>query len=256
MSRSEESEVETRPSWLVDLGTSAGTGLLAAFVAAGPAALRLSSLDGETRAWLLLAAAATPFTIAAVLVMREAYTGLRAYAGDARGFVRLFVTIWLAISTVAFDVLGAVLRATTHHHALAGVTFALVALTVVFFAGLFAHRTARLLFTLSARASSSLSVAVYAGVALLVLASVRHLHAKLPAESAATMVDVTALILASALAARPELRGSRPLAVVGPLAALAVVGLGLARFSPDLGQRVLHRAPAFGELLSALRAMR
>jgi len=238
----------------VDLGTAAGAGLFAALVATGPAALRLSSLDGESRAWLLLAASATPFTIAAVLVMREAYTGLRAYVGEARSFVRLFVALWLSSATVAFDLLGAVLRATTHHHALAGVTFALVSLFVVVAAGLFSHRVARIVDGLGARASSSLSILAYAGIALLVLGSVRHLHSKLPAESAAAMVDITALVLASALAARPELRGFRTLAVFGPIAAIAVVALGLARFSPDLGQRVVHRASVFGELLHALGA--
>ncbi len=250
------SEVPTALSRVVALGTAVGCGVFAALLGSGPAALRLKDVDGERRGWLLLAACAVPFTTFAVLLLREAYVGLRGYSGHQRNFVRVFVTLWLGSSAALLFVLGRVLRATTHHHALAGVTFALVGAVMALAAGLFTHRIARAVEALRTRghfrAHALLSTFAYAIVAVTVLAAARSLHAKLPAGSAAVMVDVTALVLASALAARPELRAFRTFAVLGPVAAAVLVALGMTGFSSDLGALIDLRAPAFGALLTLL----
>lgn len=245
---------------VADLGTAIGTGVVAALLGSLPAALRLSDAGGANRAWLLLAGAATPFAAVSVFILRDAYGGLRAYMGEQRSFVRVFVALWLGTVAASLDALGRVLRATTHHHALAGVTFALAAVMVVVGAGLATHRAARLIDGLRGRGlprlHALLTTAVYALVAGMLLMAARHLHGKLPAESAATMVDVTALALSAALAARPEFRGFRSLAIFGPLAAVAIVVVGLMRLSPELGALVSSRAPAFGVFLHILGAVR
>jgi hypothetical protein len=252
----DESEPATAGSRVVHLGTAVGCGVFAALVGSGPAALRLANVYGENRAWLLLAACATPFTTLAVLLLREAYVGLRAYMGAGRNFVRVFVSLWFGASAVWLDLLGVVLRATTHHHALAGVTFALTGVMGVLASGLLAHRIAGRIEALRSkgfvRTHALLSAWVYGLVAVLVLAAARSLHTKLAPESAAVIVDVIALGLASALAARPELRAFRTLAYLGPIAAIVLVALGVAGFSRDLGALVDLHAPAFGALLDVV----
>lgn len=250
---------------LLDFGTALGCGLLAALVGAGPAALRLSSSDAGdagVHGLLLLAACAIPFTTLAVLVFRQAHTGLRAMIGkpdtasEQRGFVRTFVSLWLLSFSPLLFVLGSVLRDKTHHRPLAGATFALVGLVLLLGSAFVSHRLARLLDRLRERQASlhsALTFALYAMVVVMLLLAARKLHAKLPVESAATMIDTTALVLAAALAARPELRTIRLLGAVGPLAAAFVLVLGLTRVPPDLVHLTTERAPAFAALLHALR---
>ena len=248
----------TAGSRVIAIGTAVGCGAFAALLGSMPAALRLQDVDGERRGWLLLAACAVPFTTLAVIIFREAYVGLRAYSGSARNFVRVFASLWLGSSAVILFGLGRVLRATTHHHALAGATFALAGAVVLVACGLFTHRIARAIESLRTRepahvrAHALLSTLAYGIVVVTVLAAARGLHTKLPTGSAATMVDVTALALASALAARADLRAFRMFAALGPVAAIVLIALGITGFSPDLGALVNLRAPAYGALLELL----
>jgi hypothetical protein len=235
---------------LVDIGTGIGCGLLAAFLGSGPAALRLTDAGGE-RVWIALAATATPFTVVAVVILREAYAGLRSWMGERRGFFRVFVTLWLGSIVPVLYVLGAVLRTHTHHRPLAGATFALVGALMLVACGAFARRLAAFVEMLRASGHSGVSAVLSTGAYVIafgaLLFAAHKLHARLPAESAATMVDTTALALASALAARPELRPIRALAILGTLSAVVVLLVGFTRISPDL---VSTRAPVFAALLA------
>ncbi len=240
---------------LAELGSALGCGLLAALLGSGPAALRLSSSDGGDRAWLVLAACATPFAAIAVGVLRETYAGLGALMGQQRSVLRVFVSAWLLTSAPVLFALGALLREKTHHRPLAGATFALVGLAVLLGTAAFSRRVALTIEKLREpmpRLREAAAAIVHVAVVALVLYGARKLHAKLPVESAATMVDVTALGLACALAARPELRPFRLLAVVGPVAAVGVVVLGMTQTRPDFVALASERAPAFAILLSVL----
>ena len=97
------------------------------------------------RAWVALAAAALVPMVAAVVVLRGAREGLRAFAGPGAGLRAFGVGLWIASLIVAFTFFGGVLRAHTHHHGLAGVTFAFGALGLAIAIGprLRAHRLSR-----------------------------------------------------------------------------------------------------------------
>src|SRR5579872_5733842 len=107
------------------VGTAVGLGVAASLGCTLPAALRVSGSGltdaGPLRAWVALAAAALGPMIATVLILRAARDGLRAFGGEGAELRAYGAGLWLASLLVGFSVFGSVLRATTHHHALAGV---------------------------------------------------------------------------------------------------------------------------------------
>ena len=79
------------------------------------------------------AAAALAPMVAAVVILRGAREGLRAFGGKGGELRAYGVGLWSASLLVLLSFFGSSLRSTTHHHALAGVTFAFGA--VVFAVG-------------------------------------------------------------------------------------------------------------------------
>ena len=93
-----------------------------------PASLR--TRDSPFGAWITLGACATLPAIAAVALARAAREGARTVSGPDASLATWGVATWAMATFLALASLGAFLRATTHHHGLAGVTFAIGGLAV------------------------------------------------------------------------------------------------------------------------------
>ena len=241
-------EPDATVSPLTRLGSLLGAGAIASLAASVPAATRVArETDGRfgvTGAWLALAAATLVPMIFAVGVLRGARRGAALF-GAPRALPRaLGLTVWLLASALTLLFFGAALRATTHHHALAGATYALVAVLVA--AGL-AAGVSRLV-ALAAGWGAVAERIVLGGLALALLAALLFFSSKVARTSpvgAALLVDVLACVIAAGLASGPNLGGSRVFAALGPPLAVAVLllGLGGLRAAPKLPAVVRTRAP-------------
>jgi hypothetical protein len=249
-------------SFIVRLGTAVGLGALAALAGAVPATFRVASVaaDGPAtwRVWCALAAGALVPMVAAVVVLRGAREGLRAFVGPGTGLRVAGAGLWLASLLVGFTLLGRVLRAHTHQHALAGVTFAFGAL---FFAVASAVVCARVVAL--ARGAPEFArrglVIILGTAAVLALAYVGLRFVRAASHDAAsygaagTVVDVLAFGLAAFFASRPSLIARRVIALVGPPVAVVVVAVGVAtlRSAPML-DAIGESAPAFAPVVEFL----
>lgn len=250
-------------SRLTQFGSAVGVALVASVLASGPAALRVTSSLEARGIWPGLAAATLVPMIVSVLTLRQARVGLRAFSlGDGR---KRSWSLFLWVGFVFFTLLifGALLRATTHHHALAGATFALltgiaaivlvpISLRLGSIAARWQEEKRRVL--LGALVAVLLAVAL---ALMLVLARILPGGASgaTPAVSA-NLVDVLAFAMAALLASRPEFEARRTLALFGPpvAAALFIFGVRYLTASPSIGTTVEQRAPAFGPAVSILAA--
>jgi hypothetical protein len=258
------SAAEEIGSPVLRFGTAVGLALIAALACAFPAALRVSALGagpGETmRAWVALSAAAIGPMIGAVVVLRSAREGLRAFGGPGAELRAFGVGLWVASLLVALAIFGGALRATTHHHALAGVTFAAGAVALAIGTALLCVRIVAILRDASAGARRILVIALSL-LALLAIGVVglRFMRAAAhdPASSAAagTVVDVLAFALGALFAARRSLATRRELALLGPPIAvfIAAVGASTLRDGPLL-DAIDERAPAFSPVVDLARS--
>jgi len=230
---------------LLRFGSFVGAATLASALATVPAVLRaagsLPSGCGSFEAWAALVTAALVPMLVVMWILARAKVGLRALvptASDAR-VLALGVAIWVGLETSVLIVLGALLRATTHHHALAGVTFAVGALLA---GTLFAPLAARV-----ARAMKGRSAALRAGAWLTLALPVAAVAVLARGQSAGLsaaassigprLVDTLAFVGAAALFGLElvPLR-RRLLALLGPpVAAIALaVGISALRSHPGL----------------------
>ena len=116
---------------LVRIGSLAGTGTLAALLGAVPAATRVGPVAGGIlSAWIALGASAILPLIAVVAFAQAAREGAKSVAGGDAPLVTWAAATWAMTTFLALAAWGALLRATTHHHGLAGVTFALGGLAI------------------------------------------------------------------------------------------------------------------------------
>jgi hypothetical protein len=254
---------EEGASLVVRFGAALGLAAAASMLCAAPAAVRVSSAVASgsiisLRAWLALAAAALGPMVAAIVVLRGAAEGIRAFAGPG-AWVRAFgAGLWLASLLVALTWFGSFLRATTHHHALAGVTYAFGALAMAVGLGLVCARVVAILGGL-APAPRSLAFGALGGFVVVALAAIAvrfgraASHDPASATAAATVVDVLAFALAGVLASRRALGTPRFLALLGPPLAVAIVALGISTLhEPAIRQAVAERAPAFAPAASLI----
>jgi hypothetical protein len=244
-----------RPSAAVRFGTAVSVGTAAALVCALPATSRIAatveSTEGLPRVWIALTAAALLPMIAAVVVLRGAREGLRPYAGSDVGLRAFGVALWIASLLVTFTLFGSVLRATTHQHALAGVTFAFGAAALAVGSAVACARIVVIL----RDASPSLRNAVGGLLALVAIAALAFVAARFlgalardpqSAGAAGTVVDVLAFTIAALFAAHPSLTLQRPIAFVGTPIALLIAVMGIVTLQdPPLQVAIDQRAPAF-----------
>jgi hypothetical protein len=235
-------------------GTAVGLAAAAALTCALPATMRISAaIDSEAtaRIWAGLAATALVPMVAMVVVLRGAREGLRAFAGEGAELRAYGVGLWAASLLFVLAFLGSLLRSTTHHHALAGVTFAFAAVVAAVASALASARVVSILRAAPPRPRSAamLALALFATLALAWM-GVRFVHAAsrdaASVAAAGTVVDVLAFVLTALFAARRSLASRRGLALVGPPVAVAIAALGLsALHDPPLHAAIDDRAPAF-----------
>jgi hypothetical protein len=249
-------------SFVVRLGTAVGLAAFASLAGAVPATLRVTSVaadgPGTVRVWLALAAAALVPMVAAVVVLRGAREGLRAFAGPGAGLRVVGVGLWLSSLLVGFTLVGGILRAHTHQHALAGVTFAFAALVFAIASAVVCARVVALARSAPEFARRGL-VLILGAAAVLALGYVglrfvgASSHDAASYGAAGTVVDVLAFGLAAFFASRPSLIARRAFAVVGPPIAVVVVALGVTtlRAAPML-DAVGESAPVFAPVVEFL----
>jgi hypothetical protein len=180
--------------------------------------------------------------------------------GESGARLRTFgIGLWLAALLVTLALFGSFLRATTHHRALAGVTYACGALVLGVAWALACARLVAMLRSVSERVRRPAVVILGAAalVALLVLGvSFVSTVAKDEASfrAGATVVDVMAFVLTSFIASRGWPGAHRPLVVAGPpvvifiaaMGAVFMAALGFATLrDPPVSRAVAERAPAF-----------
>lgn len=253
---------EESGSLVVRFGTAVGLGAVAALASVIPATMRVASAGapgpGTARVWLALASAALGPMVASVVVLRGAREGLRAFGGPGAGLRAFGVGLWLSSLIVAFTVFGRMLRANTHHHGLAGVTFAFGALAAAVASALVCARIVALARTAPDFARRGLVAILGAAAALaLVFVGLRFVRgASQDAASfgaAGTVVDVLAFALAAFFASRRSLGGRRVIALVGPPVAVVVVALGLSTLrDAPVRDAIGERAPAFAPVVDLL----
>jgi len=242
-------------------GTAVGLAAMAALTCALPAGMRVSSAaaaESTPRVWFALAAAALGPMVAAIVVLRSAREGLRAFGGPGSALRAFGVALWLATLLAGLSVFGSVLQATTHHHALAGVTFAFGAVALAAGSGVACARITSILRDAprGARRALGLALGVGACVALgwVGLGFVRAASGDRPSSAAAgTVVDVLAFALAALFGARRSLAARRPLALFGPPVAVVMLAVGASALrDPSLVEAIDERAPAFAPAASLL----
>jgi hypothetical protein len=241
------------------VGAVVGAGVIAAGLACVPAALRVAAAsvpEGFPGAWLALVACAIVPCVVGVAVLRSAREGLRAFAGPDASLHLLGLIAWIVSTFAATAVLGAALRATTHHHGLAGVTFAVAALAASIGAGLVIRRFVVVAQRGSARLRAVIVWGSVAAASLVVLAaSVAMARAApaaspLPPSTGALFVDLLAYGIAIGFLSRAEFARRHLLASLGlPLAVgLVTLGVLLLLRSPPLEDALFERAPALAPL--------
>jgi hypothetical protein len=244
-------------SFVTRLGTVVGGGVLAAAASSLPAELRMGDGGSIVRAieqWLALAAVLTPLAVLAVAVLRRGRAGLRILVGERADLFAATALWWAVIELGILCIFGAVLRAKTHHHGLAGVTFAILALLSGLVVGLLAIRGVRMLMRMPPGGHRvALIVAAAAAFVVVGLIGIRTSRA-VGLHTAAAMVDSLALIVSAAIASTRAMARWRPLAVGGvPVAAfILLLGFACVRAEPDLKELLAEGAPVQAWLLGLL----
>ncbi|MFO0675043.1 MAG: hypothetical protein U0169_00785 [Polyangiaceae bacterium] len=249
---------------VVRFGTAIAMAVVAAVLATGPAVLRIahdpSSELSNLRAWCALAALAFVPMLFGVLVLRGARVGIRAFTGrgaTGRGVIALATVSAVFVTQLLF---ASLLRTHTHHHALAGATFAIVALGSSVVLGVFVSRAYRLASSAGGSVRSVLLAAFGVAAACLFVVAIalvaRSLRAdvRAPSPLGTFIVDALAFGIACVFASRPSASKSTPLAFAGPpLVALAfVAGMTGIRTSPNLRSLIRLRAPSYAMGLDAM----
>ena len=239
------------------LKVAAAIGLAAAgaLTCTFPAAMRVAAgLAGDlpaVRAWSALGAAALLPMGLSVVVLRGARQGLRSFAASDAGLSAFGAGLFLTALLAGLSVFGELLRETTHHHALAGVTYACGALAFAVVCALGSARVVAILRSLSARARrAAMVLSGGAAVVVIGLLAARFVLAVIqdPASSAAgaTVVDVLAFAVSAATASLPWRAARRPLALVGPPVAVFLAALGVTTLrDPPVRRAIGESAPAF-----------
>jgi len=234
------------------IGGVVGAGAFGSAMAAAPAALRLEPSLGvcsPVGAWpFLFGVSIVPMSVA-VLGLQRARSGFRALGRSDGMTPVVMVLAWLGSCFAAMTLLGALLRARTHHRALGGVVFAFGAFALAVGLALALARIGALLRKTSPRARW---VFVILGAAALALGMFQAQHrlgstAPLSAAEGAKLVDGLAFALSAFIASGYPFVQWRALALIGPPLAGVVLILGLStwRTCPTLQHALGEQAPMF-----------
>jgi hypothetical protein len=251
---SSEAGPEDESSFLVRFGSGIGAALVAAAVAVLPAALRLNGdVDASAlQIWTALLSLEVVPMIIAVLVLREARVGMRAFAGPDAGVKAVGVVVWLLLLFAVLVPLGAVLTH-AHQRALAGVTYAIGAVVVALGLAVVCGRATRIVCGFSPAGRRAAVVAAVTCILLAVVLAAFRLSrsAAVSGGVGSALVDVLAFVLGALFASRAAFADRPRLAVVGPPAAAILVVIGISALrgpSSTIAGALPEHAPAFGPL--------
>jgi hypothetical protein len=239
-------------SFAARAGSLLGVSALAAMLASVPAAVRVGpdAGGGWLGAWLALAACSLPATAVAIGLVRGAREGVRALAGDDPLLTAWSVAVWAMTMFLLLAAWGAFLRETTHHHALAGVTFAFGGLAIGALTALVVRRLSSIVRGADAWGRAALivvTVAALTGALTAIGARLTSGENGAASPEATGLVDVLAFAIAVGAFSRRGLVGAPGVTGGGfPLAlgTLLVGGALLAR-SPALVAAIREHAPLF-----------
>ncbi len=254
-------------SLVLRFGTVVAGGIATAIISSLPAAMRMGDGGSAAKAlqqWLALAAVLLPLAILSVGVLRRARAGLQILVGvqTEGGGMRMDRVLllaagllWWAVLQLGFlSVFGAVLRKNTHHHGLAGVTFAVVAVVTGVGVAFFAVRGVRMLarFGPGVQRGGAIVSAVCAFIAIL-LVGIRTSRAD-GLHTAAAMVDVLAITITAVITSSRLFARWRPIAIAGvPITAIVIiVGISALWGDAPLRAAFASSAPVHAFLLGIL----
>jgi len=232
------------------IGTAVFGGTIAALVASLPATTRIAAGNPLAR-FVALAALATPIAVLAVGVFRRLRAGAQIVAGDALDLWGIGAFGWATLQLLFAGAFATMLRKNTHHHGLAGVTFAIVVVVAGILLGVLAFRATKKMAALSEDARRvALVVAAGSTLIVLVVAGARTAHAE-ELHTAGGLIDAFALGIAAAGASSKLVANNRALAIAGAPLAVAVVIAGLValRLSAGLSAAAADAAPIHALLL-------
>lgn len=232
------------------IGTAMFGGTIAALVASLPATTRIAAGNPLAR-FVALAALATPIAILTVGVFRRLRAGAQIIAGDALELWGIGALGWATLQLLFAGAFASMLRKNTHHHGLAGVTFAIVVVVAGIVLGVLSFRATKKMTALSEDARRvALVVAAASAFIVLVAAGARTAHAE-ELHTAGGLIDAFALAIAAAGASSKLVANNRALAIAGvPLAVVVVIGGVVAlRVSAGLAGAAADAAPIHALLL-------
>lgn len=238
-------------------GTAIGAGALTSVVASVPAALRIVGRPSPELLLVLavLAALALPAGVVAAGVMRRARVGAKLLAFDRADEVITGVLFWATAELALAAVFAALLRKHTHHHGLAGVTFAMFAAASGVVLALLVARAIRILGRLS-RSSIRVAALVATLAAFVLLATASRHAAHIEGSTVpAVLVDGLAFAVAAAAASSPRAADRRLFAIAGVVAASVVAALGfvLLRRDASILASFATRAPLHEAMVALFR---
>ena len=250
-------EQPSRAPWLARFGATVGVAALAALLSSAPGALRMGAtgeVDG-TRAWLVLAGLAIAPMLLLVPVARLARDGLRGFLGPG-SLERVTAAVVFSCTWLwTLSVVGALLRAKTHHRALGGATFALLAVVSFVLLATTSRRLGVIVAAVRER-RPTLGTAIGASAAglSLVLLALRIARAapQLPPLHRATLVDGIAFALALAFVARRSFDDRRTLSRIGPPIAVCLIAVSMHALVTSVSavDAMQHAAPVHFLLLT------
>jgi len=250
-------EEPPRTPLLAQAGSLFGAATLAALLGSVPAAVRVARDGGGVlRAWIGLAACALPALTVVVGFARSAREGARSIlADDEAPLVTWAIAIWAMTSFLGLAAYGALLRAKTHHHGLAGVTFALGGLAIGGALALVARRLMHMARDADPFGRAALVISVVASLlCALLTVVVRVASVGDGALPSSTLIDAIAFVIAAGALSRQSFVRVASLAVGGIPLALGVLALGWALLSqePALVEAIRVHAPLLARIAALM----
>jgi hypothetical protein len=239
----------------------------AALALSAPAAVRLAGGQvGLLESWLAAAGLLCPLLALAIAAGRAARRTLRMLAPSAGVPLLAALGLWAIASLPATAVLGAALKGNTHHRALGGATFAVLALVIHVAAALVAWRVTVLVLPRVRRTATRTAFAVVLAAAALLLVVVTLTGGALAEDVKPEMtgsspipvllVDGALALAVTVMASALDVPAARSsdLAWVGGGALVFVmsVGFALAATSPALARRFSYGAPLSGAVAEVI----
>ncbi len=237
---------------MTGFGSLVGAGVVGSIIATAPALLRLEGATGVCSpfgAWaVLIAATVLPMSLL-VLALQRARGGFMAL-GMGRDKVPLAMLLgWISSTFAVMVFVGALLRARTHNHALAGVTFAIAGLVLALVLALVWTRLVQVARRIPAHRRTGIAVAMGTGFALALVWIGRDLSRRssppLPILQDVKVLDGLAFAVGALVASGRSFAHRRALALVGPPFAAVIVVLGVSswRTCPSLRDALSGHAP-------------